>query len=149
MATNSTHVPTTSEDAVRNLKAAESVVAAFHAAGFASPPAGLAAMLADHVKSETRTIPAKDLAHMSPGSGLLSSAASAGVSMFVAAMTPEQRAAMKGGVNPLDANAVARFASMLRTGSGALASLQGDGAGGAGQGRRSSSDAYAREIGGD
>ena len=137
------------ENALRTLKATESVTAAFHAAGFPSPPAGLAAILADHVRGETQSIPIKQLANMSPGTGPLNTAASAGVSLFVAAMTPDQRAAMKAGVNPLDASAVARLAALLHGGTTALALLQDRGAGSASHGRRATSEAYAREIGGN
>ena len=52
-----------SEDAVRNLKASESVEVAFSAAGFPSAPHDLAALVSSHVKSATRGIPLNQIAH--------------------------------------------------------------------------------------
>jgi hypothetical protein len=133
------------DDGVRNLKASESVAAAFHAEGFPSPPAGIADIISTHVKSSTRDIPLNKIANMSPGSGALGTAAAAGVNMFLTMLTPAQREAAKAGVNPLDPAAVLRFSAMLNQQLGAGGSLmaKGEGLGGGG---RVSSDAYTREL---
>ncbi len=105
-----------SEDGIRNLKASESVVAAFQAAGFPSPGGELAAIISNYVKSETRGIPLSQLANMTPGSGPLSTSAAAGVNQYLAGLTPQQREAVKAGVNPLDQAAMQKFNMMLGAG---------------------------------
>jgi hypothetical protein len=101
------------DDAVRNLKSSESVVAAFHAEGFPSPPGDIAAIITAHVKSSTRDIPLNKIANMAPGSGPLGTSAAAGVNMFLTMLTPAQREAAKAGVNPLDPAAVLKFSMTL------------------------------------
>jgi hypothetical protein len=111
-----------SEGNVRHLKSSLSVVAAFQAEGFPSPPAGLAAIVADFVQSATRGIPLSQFANMTPGTGVLANAASAAVNQVIGGMTQQQKEAMKAGANPFDAAAVLRFAEMLtKFGSHALA----------------------------
>ena len=137
------------DDGIRNLKASESVVAAFHAEGFPSPPAGIADIISTHVKSSTRDIPLSKIANMSPGSGSLGTSAAAGVNMFLNMLTPQQREAAKAGVNPLDPAAVLKFNAMMNHQLNAGGSLlaKGDGLGGGGNGRVSS-EAYTRELAG-
>jgi hypothetical protein len=134
------------EDTIRNLKASESVVAAFQAAGIPSPPGDLAAIIGSYVKNATREIPGNQIANMSPGSGLLGASAATGVNLFVGNMTPTQREAMRAGVNPLDPAAVFRYSAMLNNtlGAGALAGLsRGEGAGRG----TPNSGTYGREFG--
>src|SRR5947209_7091704 len=102
-----------SEDAVRYLKSSESVETAFHAEGFPSPPSGLAAIVADLVRSATQGIPPKQIANMAPGTGSLATAASAAVHLVMDGMTQPQKDAMKAGANPFDAAAVQRFTELL------------------------------------
>ncbi len=102
-----------SEDGIRNLKASESVEAAFYAAGFPSPGGDLAAIISNYVKSETRGIPARELANMTPGSGPLATSAAAGVNQYLASLITAQRDALKAGVNPLDPAAMQKFTTML------------------------------------
>jgi hypothetical protein len=117
------------DDGVRNLKASESVVAAFHAEGFPSPPAGIADIIATHVKSSTRDIPLSKIANMAPGSGSLGTSAAAGVNMFLNMLTPAQREAAKAGVNPLDPAAVLKFSAMMnhQLGASGASLVKGDG----------------------
>jgi hypothetical protein len=145
---NANRLVTENDDGVRNLKASESVVAAFHAEGFPNPPAGIADIIATHVKNSTRDIPSNKLANMTPGSGALGTSAAAGVNMFLNMLTPAQRDAAKAGVNPLDPAAVLKFSAALNQTSrnGAMPIAKGDGGTGAG---RVSSDTYARELSGD
>src|SRR5258707_9796572 len=91
-----------SEDAIRNLKASESVTAAFNAVGIPNPPGDLANIVSTYVKSATRDIPLNQIAYMAPGSGTLGTSAATGVTMFFNALTPAQRDAVKQGINPLD-----------------------------------------------
>ncbi|MEI9803521.1 MAG: hypothetical protein WDN48_02360 [Pseudolabrys sp.] len=107
-----------SEDQVRNLKASESVSAAFQGQGMAAPPPGIADIIAAHVKSETKSITLKDIKNMAPGSGGLGVSAASGVNLFLSMLSPAQRDAAKAGVNPLDPAAVHRFEIMLRGGAG-------------------------------
>ena len=102
-----------SEDSVRNLKASQSVEAAFSAAGVPSPGGDLAAIISNYVKSETRGIPARELANMTPGSGPLATSAAAGVNQYLASLSTAQRDALKAGVNPLDPAAMQKFTMML------------------------------------
>jgi hypothetical protein len=102
-----------SEDAIRNLKASESVQAAFLATGIPSPPGDVAAIITNHVKGAIAGLPLSQVANMSPGSGELGSAAVQGVNQFVNSLTPAQREAVKAGVNPLDAGAMMKFSAML------------------------------------
>jgi hypothetical protein len=118
------------DDAVRNLKSSESVVAAFHAEGFPSPPGDIAAIITAHVKSSTRDIPLNKIANMTPGSGPLGTSAAAGVNMFLTMLTPAQREAAKAGVNPLDPAAVLKFSMTLNNrASGLEAGLAGNNGG--------------------
>ncbi|WP_298242025.1 hypothetical protein [uncultured Bradyrhizobium sp.] len=93
---------TESEDAIRNLKASESVMAAFLAERVPTPPAEVAALITNQVKSAIKALPLSQVANMTPGSGVLATAASAGVEQYLGMLTPAQREAAKVGVNPLD-----------------------------------------------
>ena len=105
--------PPESEDMIRNLKSSESVVSAFQAAGFPSPPGELAQIATTYVKSQTQQIPINQVANMAAGSGQLGASAAQGVNLLIGMMTPMQREAMKAGVNPLDPAAVLRFNALL------------------------------------
>jgi hypothetical protein len=129
-------VRTSGEEAIRHSKASESVVAAFQAEGFPNPPPGLAAIVTDHVNSATKNIPLSHIANASPGTGPLGAFAMAGVNMLVGNMTPQQREAMKAGVNPLDANAVHRFTLLMGSGMGMVAAARGEGGVGGNNGGR-------------
>jgi hypothetical protein len=135
---------TESEDAVRNLKASESVTAAFNAAGVPNPPGDLANIVASYVKSATRDIPLNQIAYMTPGSGTLGTSAATGVTMFFNALTPAQRDAVKQGVNPLDPAAMMKFTAMIN-GTAAGGGIGGIREGGAG---RATSETYTRELAG-
>ncbi|MHB8268606.1 hypothetical protein [Bradyrhizobium sp.] len=114
------------EDAIRNLKASESVSAAFHGQGMPAPPSGIADIIAAYVKAQTKSIAVADLKNMTPGAGSLGSSAASGVNLFLSMLTPAQREAAKAGVNPLDSAAVHRFETALRAGTPAqLAALSG------------------------
>jgi hypothetical protein len=113
------------DDAVRNLKSSESVVAAFHAEGFPSPPGDIAAIITAHVKSSTRDIPLNKIANMTPGSGPLGTSAAAGVNMFMNSLTPAQREAIKAGVNPLDATAMMKLGGLFKSDAGNFGRLSG------------------------
>lgn len=106
---------TESEDQVRNLKASQSVEAAFQAAGIPSPPGDIAAIITNHVKSEIQTLPLSQVANMSPGSGPLGTSAIAAVNQFVSSLTPSQREAVKAGVNPLDASAMMMLGGLFKS----------------------------------
>jgi hypothetical protein len=106
---------TESEDQVRNLKASQSVEAAFQAAGIPSPPGDIAAIITNHVKSEIQTLPLSQVANMSPGSGPLGTSAIAAVNQFVSSLTPSQREAVKAGVNPLDASAMMKLGGLFKS----------------------------------
>jgi hypothetical protein len=106
---------TESEDQVRNLKASQSVEAAFQAAGIPSPPADIAAIITNHVKSEIQTLPLSQVANMSPGSGVLGTSAIAAVNQFVSSLTPSQREAVKAGVNPLDAAGMMKLGGLFKS----------------------------------
>jgi hypothetical protein len=142
---------TSSEGAIRHNKASLSVDSAFAAEGFGSPPAGLAALVADYVNRSTRDIPVNKLANMSPGSGNLGTAAAAGVNVVLGSLTPVQRDVMKAGGNPFSTADMQHFAAKLGiTGYGLAAKGESALAGSGGLSRRgASSDAYAREIGGN
>ena len=101
------------ENAIRYNKASLSVDAAFTAEGFGSPPAGLAAMVADYVNRSTRDIPVSKLANMSPGSGNLGTAAAAGVNIVLGSLTPVQRDVMKAGGNPFNTAELQQLAAKL------------------------------------
>jgi hypothetical protein len=116
MATVTENTMPESEDQVRNLKASESVQAAFQGQGYPAPPPGIADIIAAHVKSETRGVGLRDLKNMTPGSGQLGSAASSGVNIFLSMLTGPQRDAAKAGLNPFDQSAVQRFEFALRGG---------------------------------
>jgi hypothetical protein len=132
-----------SEDQVRNLKASESVAAAFQGQGMAAPPPGIADIIAAHVKSETKSITLRDIRNMTPGSGSLGASAASGVNLFLSMLSPAQRDAAKAGVNPLDPAAVQRFEIMLRGDSG----LQSAGLSGGGIGTSSGRFAEMKEAG--
>jgi hypothetical protein len=102
-----------SEDAVRHNKASLSVETAFAAEGLPTPPAGLAAMVADYVNRQTRDIPAGKLASMAPGSGNLGMAAAAGVNMAIGSLTPDQRSVLRAGGNPLNPADMAAIGAKL------------------------------------
>ena len=142
---------TSSEGAIRHNKASLSVDSAFAAEGFGSPPAGLAALVADYVNRSTRDIPVSKLANMSPGSGNLGTAAAAGVNVVLGSLTPVQRDVMKAGGNPFNTADMQHFAAKLGiAGYGAAVAGESVLAGSGGLSRRgTSSDAYAREIGGN
>jgi hypothetical protein len=106
---------TESEDQVRNLKASQSVEAAFQAAGIPSPPGDIAAIITNHVKSEIQTLPLSQVANMSPGSGPLGTSAIAAVNQFVSSLTPSQREAVKAGVNPMDASAMMKLGGLFKS----------------------------------
>jgi hypothetical protein len=108
-----------SEDQIRDLKASESVSAAFQALGMPAPPSGIADIIATHVKAETRSISIRDFKNMAPGSGSLGTSASSAVNVFLSMLTPAQREAAKAGVYPLDPAAMARFQATLNGGLGA------------------------------
>lgn len=146
-----------SDDAIRNLKASESVVAAFQAAGFPSPPGELAQIATTFVRSQTLQIPINQVANMSAGSGQLGAAAAQGVNLLIGLMTPMQREAMKAGVNPLDPAAVLRFNALLNgpaMGSAIAARTMVDagearsGTGIATDGDRPTSASYTQELAG-
>lgn len=119
------------DDAVRNLKSSETVVAAFHAEGFPSPPGDIAAVITAHVKSSTRDIPLNKIANMTPGSGPLGTSAAAGVNMFMNSLTPLQREAVKAGVNPLDSAAMMKLGGLFTSDANSFGRLSGrDGADG-------------------
>jgi hypothetical protein len=102
-----------SEDAVRHNKASLSVDAAFAAEGLGSPPAGLAAMVADYVNRATRDIPVAKLANMAPGSGNLGTAASTGVNVALGTLTAEQRSVLRAGGNPFNPVEMAMIGAKL------------------------------------
>lgn len=114
---------TESEDAIRNLKASESVQAAFLATGIASPPGDVAAIITNHVKSAIQGLPLSQVANMSPGSGVLATSAAAAVDQFVSSLSPSQREAVKAGVNPLDATGTMKLNAMLNPDAGNFARL--------------------------
>jgi hypothetical protein len=116
---------TESEDQVRNLKASQSVEAAFQAAGIPSPPGDIAAIITNHVKSEIRTLPLSQVANMSPGSGPLGTSAIAAVNQFVSSLTPSQREAVKAGVNPLDAAAMMKLGGPFKSDANNFGRLSG------------------------
>lgn len=146
-ATRATH--TESEDTVRNLKASESVVAAFQAIGIPSPAPDLAQIITTYVKSKTQNIPFKQMSNMTPGSGQLGTSAAEGVTLLLGSLTPMQREAMKAGVNPLDPGAVLKFADALqRLAAGGQAAMFGRGGEGGDSDRTASSAAYSRELSG-
>jgi hypothetical protein len=124
---------TESDDQVRNLKASQSVEAAFQAAGIPSPPGDIAAIITNHVKSEIQNLPLNQVANMSPGSGPLGTSAIAAVNQFVSSLTPSQREAVKAGVNPLDAAAMMKLSGLFKPDAGNFARLSGrDGTDGSG-----------------
>jgi len=114
-----------SEDTIRNLKASESVQAAFQASGIPSPPGDVAAIITNHVKSAIQGLPLSQVANMSSGSGELSTAAVAGVNMFMNSLTPSQRDAVKAGVNPLDSTAMMKIGGLFKADAGNFARLAG------------------------
>ena len=116
---------TESEDQVRNLKASQSVEAAFQAAGIPSPPGDIAAIITNHVKSEIQTLPLSQVANMSPGSGPLGTSAIAAVNQFVSSLTPSQREAVKAGVNPLDAAAMMKLGGLFKSDANNFGRLSG------------------------
>jgi hypothetical protein len=123
------------EEAIRYRKSSESVDAAFAAEGFPSLP-GLAAPIVSFVQQSTRGIPFSTIANASPGSGPLNASAASGVSLLLGTMTPQQREAMKAGVNPLDPAAVHRFTLTLNAvGAYASAARGESGLGGSNGGR--------------
>lgn len=141
---SATSVPE-SEDAIRNLKASQSVETAFAAQRIATPPADIAAILTNAVKSAVKGLPLNEVRNMTPGSGVLGSAAAAAVDQYLGMLNPAQREATKVGDNMLDSGAMLRLNALLnplsdagRLGRGA----QRDGADGA-----SSSFAYERMNG--
>jgi hypothetical protein len=142
-ATRATH--TESEDTVRNLKASESVVAAFQAVGIPSPAPDLAQIITTYVTSKTQDIPFKQMSNMTPGSGQLGTSAAEGVTLLLGSLTPMQREAMKAGVNPLDPGAVLKFADALQrlaaSGQAAAARAGGNADGGTSGARFDSMDA--------
>jgi hypothetical protein len=147
-----------SEDMIRSLKSSESVLAAFQAAGFPSPPGDLAQIATAFVKSQTQQIPINRMANMAAGSGQLGASAAQGVNLLIGLMTPMQREAMKAGVNPLDPAAVLRFNTMLNgpaMGSAVTARAMADGGDGrvggsaTAKGERSATSAtYTQELAG-
>ena len=90
-----------SEDAIRNLKATQSVEAAFSSVGMPSPPNDIAAIIVNHVKGMTRTLPFDQISNMSPGTGALNAAATAAVNQFVGMLNPTQLKAAQQGKNEL------------------------------------------------
>src|SRR4051794_16649230 len=114
-----------SEDQVRNLKASQSVEAAFQAAGIPSPPGDIAAIITNHVKSEIQNLPLNQVANMSPGSGPLGTSAIAAVNQFVSSLTPSQREAVKAGVNPLDAAATMKLGGLFKSDANNFGRLSG------------------------
>jgi hypothetical protein len=133
---NSDATLTSSEGAIRYNKSSLSVDAAFAAEGFGSPPAGLAAMVADYVNRSTRDIPVSKLANMSPGSGNLGTAAAAGVNVVLSSLTPVQRDVMKAGGNPFSTADMQHFAAKLGIGGYVIASAKGEGGLGGSNGGR-------------
>ena len=107
---------TESEDTIRNLKATESVMAAFLAERFPTPPAEVAALITNQVKSTIKDLPLSQVANMTPGSGVLGTAAAAGVEQYLAMLNPAQREAAKVGVSPLDPAAMLKFSASLNQG---------------------------------
>jgi hypothetical protein len=106
-------LPTENEEQVRNLKASESVVAAFRSAGFPSAPRDLSAIITTFVSNSTRGIPFGKISNMTPSDGQLASFATMGVNSLIESMSPVQREAMRAGVNPLDPAAVLQFSDKL------------------------------------
>lgn len=90
-----------SEDTIRNLKASQSVEAAFNAVGIPSPPPDVAAIITSQVKSTVRGLSSSQVANMTPGSGLLGTAAMQAVDQYLSALSPSQLAAAKNGLNKL------------------------------------------------
>jgi hypothetical protein len=109
---------TENEDAIRNLKASQSVEAAFQAAGIPSPPGDVAAIITNQVRSAIQGLSLHQVANMSPGSGELATSAAAAVNQFVSSLTPSQREAVKAGVNPLDAAGMMKLGNGLRSDAG-------------------------------
>ncbi len=72
-------LPTENEEQVRNLKASESVVAAFQSAGFPSAPRDLSAIITTFVSNSTRGIPFGKISNMAPSDGQIASFATMGV----------------------------------------------------------------------
>lgn len=114
-----------SEDAIRNLKASQSVEAAFQAAGIASPPGDVAAIITNQVRSAIQGLSIQHVANMSPGSGELATSAAVAVNQFMSSLTPSQREAVKAGVNPLDAAAMLKLNGGLKMDAGNFAGLAG------------------------
>jgi hypothetical protein len=101
-AVSETRSITEGEDGIRNLKATQAVEAAFLAQGFATPPGDVSAIITNKVRSAIKDLPTSQVANMTPGSGVLSAAATAAVEQFIGMLNPAQREAAKVGVNPLD-----------------------------------------------
>jgi hypothetical protein len=116
---------TEDDGGIRNLKASQSVEAAFQAAGIPSPPGDIAAIITNHVRSEIQALSLSHVANMSPGSGPLATSAVAAVNQFVSSLNPSQREAMKAGVNPLDAAGMMKLDSLLKSDAGSFARLSG------------------------
>jgi hypothetical protein len=114
-----------SEDQVRNLKASQSVEAAFQAAGIPSPPGDIAAIITNHVKSDIQALPLNQVANMSPGSGPLATSAISAVNQFVSSLTPSQREAVKAGVNPLDAADMMKLGGLFKSDASNFGRLSG------------------------
>lgn len=140
------------EEAIRYRKSSESVDAAFAAEGFPNLP-GLAAPIVSFVQQSTRGISLSTIANASAGTGPLNASATSGVSLLLGTMTPQQREAMKAGVNPLDPAAVHKFTLALNSmGAYASAARGESGLGGSNGGRfsgmRESADARQAADGG-
>ena len=104
---------TEGEDGIRNLKATQAVEAAFLAQGFATPPADVSAIITNKVRSAIKDLPTSQVANMTPGSGVLSAAATAAVEQFIGMLNPAQREAAKVGVNSLDPSAMLKLNAAL------------------------------------
>ncbi len=76
---------------------------------FRNPGGELAAVIATYVKGATRGVPAGQLA----GNGSLAASATAGVNLYLAGLSPEQRELAKRGGNPLDPAALHAFQMKL------------------------------------
>lgn len=100
------------EDAVRNLKASQSVEAAFLAVGISNPPNDVAAIITNQVKSAIKNLPLDQVRNMTPGSGPLGTALAA-VDQYVGMLTPQQRSAAEKGVNELGPAAMLRFHALM------------------------------------
>jgi hypothetical protein len=142
------HTPV--DDTLRS-KSSEAAVDALRGAGFVTlANSAMAAQLTDLVENAVKLTPRERLASASSGSGIFAETAQANVNRVIGALTPDQQAALKAGINPADQAAVLAYAARIAAAGGAtLTSASGAGAreGGSGGGNSRSSGSYGRELG--